>query len=213
MTATAASLPKRVPFLDERAKVRATGAVRAFETHTSAELVVTVKREARRYLEVDLACGAALAFATLNYLLFSPKTFATSMMPVDVAVAFLLGFFLPRAAPPLRRLLLPRRVRRGAVDEAALAAFVRLGVSRTTGRTGVLVFVSLFERMVSIVPDAGVTQEAAEAARAARGVLEAAVARSDVAAFAEALESLGPRFGATMKRAADDVNELPDEVA
>ena len=39
---------------------------------------------------------------------------------------------------------------------AARAAFVDQGISRTRGRTGILVFVSLFEREVEVVADVGV---------------------------------------------------------
>jgi putative membrane protein len=213
VTAQATPLPDRLSFLDDRAKARAADAVRAFETHTSAELVITAKKEARRYPEVDLAFGALFAFLTLLYLLFSPIEFAVALLPIDVLAGFGFGFALSRLVPPIRRLAISRSKQRAAVDEAAMAAFVRLGVSRTSGRTGVLVFVALFERMVAVVPDTGVSEEAARAADEARTALEAALACSNVRAFAETIEALGPRFGRTMQRSADDVNELPDEVA
>lgn len=188
-------------------------AVRAFETHTSAELVVTVRKHARRWTEIDLACGGVVALLALVFLLFHPAEFSVALMPADVSLAFAAGFALSRWFAPLRRALAPRRARRTAVDDAAKIAFVDLGVSRTTGRTGVLVYVALFERLVGIVVDVGVSDEAKKAADEARDALEAALSRSDVRTFAEVLEALGPRFGATMERAADDVNELPDEVA
>lgn len=213
MTATATELPARLSFLDERAKRRAVEAVRAFESHTSAELVITVRKQARAYREVDLAVGAVFAFLALLFLLFYPLDFDTNMMPLDTLLAFAFGVVLTRFFTGLRRLLVPESARRAAVEEAAKAAFVDLGVSKTSGRTGVLVQASLFERVVAIVPDVGVTPEARNAAFEARAALEAALARSDVRAFAEILETMGPRFGATMARAADDVNELSDEVA
>jgi putative membrane protein len=186
MTANAAApeLPERVPFLDERAKARAVAAVRAFESQTSAELVVTVKKRARAYPEADLAWGALFAFLALLFLLFVPVDFSVSMMPVDTIVAFAAGFLLSRSLPPVARLAVLPKKRRAAVDQAAKAAFVDLGVSRTTGRTGVLVYVALFEGCVAIVADHGVTDEAKKAADEARAALEAALARSSMRAFA-----------------------------
>ena len=134
-------------------------------------------------------------------------------MPVDVVLAFAVGWGLSRGLPPLRKLGTSRTKRRAAVDLAAKAAFVDMGVTRTTGRTGVLVFVALFEGMVGIVTDLGVSAEAKKAAEDARDALEAALVRSNVRAFAESLEGLGPRFAVTMARTTDDVNELSDEVA
>jgi putative membrane protein len=202
-----------IRFQDDRAKARATEAVKAFESHTSAELVITLRKHAAAYPEANLAWGALFAFVVLLYLLFFPVDFATAFMPLDVLVAFAIGRFLSSRLDPIRRLFVPRGKRRAAVDAAAKVAFVDLGVSRTVGRTGVLVYVALFEGLVGIVLDAGVTDGARAAALGAQGTLEAALARSDMGAFAEALEALGPSFGKTMARAADDVNELPDEVA
>jgi putative membrane protein len=200
-------------FLEDRAKARATAAVKAFEKHTSAELVVTVRKGAGTWREADFAWGAAFGFVTLLFLLFYPRDFAVGSMPLDVLVAFAIGFFASRMIPALRRLATTAASRRAAVDLHAKAAFVDLGVTRTTGRTGMLVYVALFERAVGIVTDAGVSEEAKAAALAARDALEAAVSAGDIEPFAAALEALGPAFGKTMPRAADDVNELPDEVA
>lgn len=215
MTAAPVSqpLPDRLPFLDERAKARAVAAVKAFELQTSAELVVTVKKQVRSYPEADFGFGSLFAFVILAFLLFYPVDFSTELMPVDVALAFAVGFGLSRYLPPMRKLALSVSARRVPVEHAAKAAFYDLGISRTTGRTGVLVFVSLFEGMVAIVCDEGVTAEARKAAEDARSLLETALKKSNMNAFAETLEALGPRFAPTMARAADDVNELPDDVA
>ncbi len=206
-------LPARLPFLDAKAKARAVAAVKAFEAETCAELVITVKKHARAYPEVHLLFGAVFALLTLLFLLFYPLDFSTTMMPVDTLVGFAVGNVLSRTLPPLQRLALSEGKRRSVVEQAAKAAFYDLGVSKTTGRTGVLVYVALFENVVAVVADAGITPEARAAAETARAALEAAVARVDIRAFSETLEALGKTFGATMQRSADDVNELPDEIA
>ena len=216
-TSTAASapeLPPRLPFLDARAKARAVAAVKAFEAQTSAELVITVKKRARAYPEVHLLFGSVFALLTLLFLLFYPLDFSTTMMPVDTLVGFALGYGLSRMLPPLQRLALAESKRRSIVEQAAKAAFVDLGVSRTTGRTGVLVYVALFERIVAVVADAGVTPEAKSAAEGARAALEAAVEERRHPRLRR--DPRGARQGVRRRRwqrSADDVNELPDEIA
>ena len=212
MNTTASPLPNRVAFLDDRAKARAVAAVREFESHTSAELVITVRKQVRSYTESDMVVGALFAFAALMVLLFHPVEFAVNWMPIDVIGAFALGFGLSRAVPPVRKIFVRKSTRREAVNLAAKAAFYDLGITRTTGRTGVLVFVALTEGMVAIVSDTGVTAEAKQAASDTQATLEAAIAHLDIRTFAETLEKLGPVFGETMAHAADDVNELPDEI-
>lgn len=212
-TAAAGDVPARLSFLDARAKTRAVAAVKTFEAQTSAELVVTVKKQVRSYPEAHLVCGSVLAFAALLFLLFYPMDFSTAFMPLDVFVAFAVGYGVSRMLPQLQRLAVSKRKRRETVEQAAKAAFYDLGVGKTTGRTGVLVYLSVLEGIVAIVADAGVTVEARKAADEARDALEAALVRLDVSAFATTVERLGASFGATMARAADDVNELSDEVA
>jgi putative membrane protein len=211
-TAAAGDLPARLSFLDARAKARAVEAVKAFESKTSAELVVTVKKQVRSYPEAHLLSGSVLAFGALLFLLFYPMDFDTRMMPVDLLVAFASGYGLSRLLPPLLRLAVSKKRRRESVERAAKAAFFDLGVGRTTGRTGVLVYLAVLEGMVAIVPDSGVTNEARQAAGEARDALESAFVRLDVPGFVAILERLGASFAPTMARAEDDVNELSDEV-
>lgn len=208
-----APLPLRLPFLDDRAKVRAVTAVKSFEAQTSAELVITVKKQADTYPQGPMLLGVLFASAALCVLLFYPRDFSVAMMPLDVTIAFAVGYGLARLLPPVGRALVPATRQRSAVDVAAKAAFVDLGVTRTSGRTGLIVYVALYERMVSVVCDVGVTQEAKAAAVGARPALEDAVRRLDVGAFAATLEALGPMFATTMARAEDDVNELSDDIA
>lgn len=216
MTAAAAApsspLPAGTSFLDDRAKARAVEAVKAFEAKTSAELVVTVKKRVRVYHEAHRLWGIVVAFAGFLFLLFFPIDFDVALMPVDTVLAFGVGYGLSRLLAPLERLALGEAKRRESVEQAAKAAFYDLGVSKTTARTGVLVYVSVFEHVVAVVPDVGITPEAKKALDEAKARLEAALVKVDVGAFASTLESLGAAFAPTMARSADDVNELSDEV-
>jgi len=77
----------------------------------------------------------------------------------------------------------------------------------------VLVFVSTFEQRALVLADIGINVAALgpkwdEACAA----LSSTVKRRDLAAFEQAIESLGPILGASMPRSFDDMNELPDEV-
>jgi putative membrane protein len=97
--------------------------------------------------------------------------------------------------------------------EAARSRFFDLGVGRTTGRTGILVYASALERRVEVVPDVGVVTTTDEW-RSATSTLERSMARGvDLDSFVAALAALGPALAGPMPRQPDDVNELPDEVA
>jgi len=198
-------------FFSERARREVASAVRDIESATAAEIVVAVRHASARYRHVDYLVGALLAFGVLLILLFHPHSFAVSTMPLDVAVMFAIGFAASAHSPTLRRLLSSAPARREEVRRAARSAFVDLGVSRTRGRSGVLVYVSMLERAVELVGDCGVDDcSRTPAFRDAAAALSRTL--PDLDAFLTALRGLRDPLAASLPRAADDINELPDEI-
>jgi putative membrane protein len=92
------------------------------------------------------ACILALA-APLPLLIFTGIS-AQRIYVAQLLVAILAAVL--GAAPWARRTLIPARVARSACHRAALAQFVLRGLDRT--RCGVLVYVSLAEHYIRIVP-------------------------------------------------------------
>jgi putative membrane protein len=201
-------------FLLPDAKSRTTEVIRAIEAKTSAEVVVTVRPAAERHLATSAIFGGAVAALTLLVILVSPRVYDIRTMPFDALLAFVLAALVCHFVPALKRLLTPKTRRFGAAQRGASAAFVELGIGKTKQRTGVLVFVSLFERTAVVVADEGVPTALLGEAYEAR-VRE--VARSagalDVDAFLAALTELGTLLASVLPRRPDDVNELTDEVA
>jgi putative membrane protein len=195
-------------FYTDAARKQVTDAVVDVEACTAAEVVVVVRRTSGTWREVDLAVGALAGFAVLLLVLFHPKPIPVIAMPVDVVLGFVAGAVLCANLSVVKRALLPRRRVRTQVLAMARAAFVEQGVSRTTGRTGLLVYVSTFERRVEVVTDVGVDPGAVQVELdAVRASLDAG---ADLARFLGAVRALGPALGRTLPRSEDDVNELPD---
>jgi putative membrane protein len=200
-------------FFDDAAKAAVSAAIKRVESQTSAEVVVAVRQQAGvSYREADLGFGALIALVSLALVLFVDKEFATTWIPLDVAVAFAAGALLCRYTWFIRRLLISSSRRREETRRAAATAFQELGIGRTSGRNGILVLVALFEHKIAVVSDVGIDPKLIQSCSTAlEGSVERPVPSFD--AFVAALESLGPTLAATMPRREDDVNELPDEVA
>ncbi len=200
-------------FYRPEAKCRAIAAVQAVEAQTSAEVVIAVRRRSGDYRASAYHFGLGAMAIVVGVMLIVPWTFSVAAIVLDGFGAFLGAALLARNLDSLARLLVPRARRQANVDAAARVAFYDLGISRTTGRNGVLVFVSTFERVCAVVPDVGVDVAALGAPWVAvNHELGAAARHRDFEAFIAALERLGPVLGGAMPRAEDDVNELPDEV-
>lgn len=199
-------------FLGDEARRRAAAAVKAVEAQTSAELVVALRRRCSGYRNGCTLFGLLCSLASFLYMYFSPRVFRVEWLLLEVLLVFGVGFGLACAITPLRRVLSLPSQRRALVATSARAAFYDLGVSRTTGRNGILVFVALLERMVEVLPDVKVDPTAlGEGWSGPVAQMQTALARQDVEGLFVAIEALGPALGRAMPRQADDVNELPDE--
>jgi len=202
------------PFLTDAAKQALTDAVRDVESRCSAELVVAVRDRSGSFLHADLLAGLAVAVAVLLGLLFSPWPFDLVWFAIDPLLAGALGAFAASRLPSVRRALTFWRVRRRQVETAARATFLEKGVHRTTGRTGILVYISLLEHEAAVIPDFGIeTLATTEGWRLLVEEIEEAVRRGeDGAIIAALLRELGDLLAPTLVRSAEDVDELSNEV-
>ncbi|MFO0547616.1 MAG: hypothetical protein U0271_04455 [Polyangiaceae bacterium] len=199
-------------FFSDESKAAIRKAVADAERATSAEIAVRVERSSGDYRRADYLGGVAVAFLVLCFWLYSSTDFEYTYFPLELLGAFFVGYGLVRGTPGLRRSLAGRRSLERSVELAAKAGFVDLGVHRTRGRTGVLVFVSAFEQVAHVVCDVGVDREALGGAfaDAVKKVLRSVSLDRDVTRFTSAIRELGAALGTALPRADDDENELPD---
>lgn len=202
-------------FFHPEAKKLVKNAVAAVEKQTSAEVVVTVHKIAGDYRHTSYIGGLVVAIAFLCLFLYYPEPFEYTWLPLEQLGAFALGALATSALDPLRRVLASTRQKQQAVRAAAREAFVDMGVGKTKGRNGILVYVAAFERRAEIVCDVGVDVAAigAPLADAIKKIERSVRLDRDPERFAEALASLGPALGKVFPPLPGDENELSDEQA
>jgi putative membrane protein len=129
-------------------------AVRRAESLTAGEIVVVIDRAASSYRNVPVVLALVLA-------LFVPWPLI-SLTTISVQKIFLIQLLC--AAALLAALLwygrggrfVPGFVKRGRAHDVALREFTARGLTRTKGRTGVLIYVALQERYAEILADTGI---------------------------------------------------------
>lgn len=191
------------------------------EAKSGAQVLVAVIGKADAYPEIPwkaFAVGAAVAalFVVVKELLH-PDWASMHSVVFDVVVVLGAGAalgLLTIFAPPLARLFLDRLRAETEVRQYAQALFLERGVFQTHERIGVLVLVSLFERKVVILPDAGirrhVTDEQIESVIAQMTPLLAE--RRIVAAAKVGLTALAALLHEKLTREDAHGNELADTV-
>lgn len=134
-------------------------AVEQVESVSSAEVVVSFCPSADSYLEADLRWSIVFGTVTLVFLIWSPFHFHPDWVPLNVLVMGFIGFFAGRKSWVMRRLLLSSKRIDEAIERAARAQFLELGVDQTRERTGLLLLVCRFERRLFLFPDSKLRKE------------------------------------------------------
>ena len=155
-------------FFSEADREAIQAAVREAEARTSGEIVPYVVDQSDDYASAawkGAALGAllaplvALALYRWTNIWGFPLTYWIALpAPVAGAAAYLFTAFLS----PVRRWLAGEHVLDLRVRRRAAVAFLEQEVFRTESRTGILLFVSLFERRVVLLADSGIHQKVKE---------------------------------------------------
>ena len=204
-------------------------AVRAAESGTAAELVPVVATASGRYDRAEDIVGllCALTAVSLAWTLFQGTAPAQgawasgyrATFPLwAVLGVFLAGFWAGTLAatvfPALRRPFVSAREMDEEVERAAQAAFQRLRVSQTRGGTGLLIYVSLFERRVRLLGDAAVQKALSplEWDQVRDLLLEGIRGQRPGQGLCAALARSGELLSRSFPRPSDDTDELPNDL-
>lgn len=154
-------------------QIRIRDAVAAAEQRTGGEIVPVVADRSATYTLATLrgallGAATALLAAMVIYQFYAGWSLAWLYEGWGLALWLLgagsLGAALALWVPPVRRALAGRAVLEEAVHLAAMKAFVEEEVFDTRDRTGVLLYLSLFEHRVEVLGDSGIVAAVPEEA-------------------------------------------------
>jgi putative membrane protein len=196
-------------------------AVEEVEKKTSGEVVPYVVGASDDYRDAPWHAAtlgillAVLAAAVVHELGGYWGGWFAAWLLVPVIAGAALGFLAAAASPAVRRWMVDHETLEQRVRLRAESAFLREEVFRTNERTGVLVFLSLFERRVVILGDAGINAKVRQ--EEWDGIVAGMTAGIRAGRPAEALVAGIKKCGALLHREGveirpDDRDELSDEL-
>lgn len=153
-------------------KKNISAAIAAAEKSTSAEIVPVVATVSGRYDRAEDIFGILLASAALciAWLLFKDPTSSdwswlpasTLNLPSVIGIiigGFIIGATLATHLPSLRLPFISRAEMLDEVERRAVETFQRKRVRDTAQGTGVLIYVSLYERLIKVIGDDAVNDK------------------------------------------------------
>ncbi len=187
-------------------------AIAAAEQQTSGEIVAVVARESSTYLYAPFMWAAILALLVPWPLIYFTWVTVQKIYFVQLAVfVALLCLFLLR---PLRFWLVPKSVKHARAHRRAVEQFLAQDLHTTTGRTGVLIFVSLAEHYAEVLADAGIDKKVPEGSwKKIVDELTARIGNGHPAdGFVKAIEEAGRHLAQHFPPTVPDPNELPNHL-
>jgi len=147
---------------------RIKAAVKEAENTISGEIVPVIVERSGRYAIANYKgaiLGASITFLILVLLDRYVLTDVDNALFYDPVFIFflatvggMLGALLPNLFDPLKRSLVHRQYLDNATRQRAECAFLEEEVFNTKQRTGIMIFISFFEREVMVVADKGISK-------------------------------------------------------
>ncbi|WP_342658321.1 hypothetical protein NPJ82_03055 [Sphingomonas sp. NY01] len=217
--------------LSDTDHARVAGAVARAEANTAGEIVTVLARRSDAYHDAALR-WSVLAMLLMLALLASvpgmaeavhatfepwdeaPSPRTLMLIALVLATLTFLGARLLLAWRPLRLALTPGRTKTRRVHRQALALFRAGAEKRTTGRTGVLLYVSAEEHRAEIIADAAIHDHVSPECwgEALAPLLAEMRAGRPADGIVAAVERVGAILAERIPSKENDVNELPDRL-
>jgi putative membrane protein len=184
------------------------------EQRTSGEIAPVVVGRSDRHADAEWLSALAVALGGSVLLVGAlPWHLPGWLLACQIGLGAL-GFLLACALPAWKRMFVSEARASEVAEEQALQEFQRLELHRTEARTGVLLFVSLFERRVVVLGDSGIHARVGDAQwQRARDAVLAGIERGSLAeGLVEGVRACGDVLAQHFPRAEGDRNEVPDRL-
>ncbi len=208
----------------EEQRERIEKAVVEAEAKTSCEIVPVVATASGRYDRAEDMIGlwAAIIAASTVWLTFPPISnesgswdqvpFYVGLLTLvaSIVVSFIAGVVLGNRIGWLRHLFTPRKQMLEEVSARAREIFFDKRIHHTSGATGMLIYVSLFEHQAVVLGDQMVLEKLGQKSLdgLCRQLTEGLHQGDAVEAICSVIAQAGNQLSGPLPRAAGDVNEL-----
>lgn len=219
-------------YLDEQGRAAIAEAVAEAESGTSGEIVTVLADRSDGYTDVALLWAAGAAFTMMSVFAALPQPFLDlydgliggwghqwthgelASMVIALGLVTFLFVLLIQQWQPLKFWLVPPPTRTIRVHDQAVRQFKVGAERRTTGRTGVLIYLSMREHRAEIVADESIARIVpAEVWGEAMNDMLAHIRHGRVAeGLAVGIRDVGFVLSQHFPRGSEDQNELPDRL-
>jgi len=195
-------------------------AVAAAEKKTAGEIVCMIQSASYHYPMSDVIGAATLALPAalaLTPLVGGRLWLGTQNMWIFLSIlvlAFAIGLWVVKYCPWIKRIFISDREIAEEVEEAAITNFFKHGLYRTKDGTGILIFISVFERKVWVLADRGIDAKVPSDhwQSVVAGITDGIRSKQAAASICLAIQTIGRTLAEHFPVAPDDTDELENVI-
>jgi len=211
-------------YLPKSSQEKITQAVNIAEKKVNTEMVPVFMTSSDEYVEaklrgaIFLSSLTAISVLIYDHLMGWYQLFLLNndwLFVTVIALGGLLGYFLFGYIPSLKKLMLTKNAMSQRSSAMAERVFAEYKLVETKQRNGILIFVSLFEHRIEIVPDKGLKEKinADEWKKVVEEMKPSLKNKKFEEAFLRSIDKITEVLLVNnMKREGDASNELPDHL-
>ena len=188
--------------------------IELIENNSLVEMVVIIKEHSGKYRDIPVWAGLIFSFLLYTFFMFSHIAFDVYMIYGMTVLSFFFIYGLVSISHFTVPFLIKKKRKLRNVEISARAIFQKGGIRFTQERIGVLIYVSLLEKQVFILPDRGAEKaipvdEWKEMKQDFQQIFNA----SDIpGALIDTMKKWQPVFAKHIPPIENDINELPDDL-
>lgn len=184
------------------------------EKSSNTEIVLVVKEVSGDYNDAYLIFGSLLSLICFSLLMFLPVVFGDYLIYAGTIITFFIGMILAFFIKPLAKLFIKKDRMNRNVEIMARAHFQKGGIYHTLKKTGMLIYVSLFEQQVFIIADKGIESSIPlDEFKNIKNSFNKAFDKNNISEeLLNKIASLKTIFSEYIPPIPDDINELADDM-
>jgi len=189
-------------------------AIKNIEDNSLVEIVVIIKPASGKYRDVSVWSGVVFSILLYTFFMFSHFEFDVYLIYAFTVLGFFFAWTLVGATSFVQKIFVKKSRKQRNVEINARAIFQKGGIRFTKEQIGILFYVSLFEKMVFILPDRGAEQSIPleEWQNMKTDFQKIFDAQNPADALIEKLNRWQPVFAKYIPPIENDINELPDDL-
>lgn len=200
-------------WVNEEFKKKLSKEIADIELNSNVEIVVLIRESSGNYNDIHLIIASVTSLIIFSFFIFSPFVFGDYLIYMGTILAFFIGLILSFFTNVFSKIFIKEERMKRNVEIMARASFQKGGIHNTLKNTGLLIYISLFEKQCVFIADKGITNNIPkDEFNSIENNFNKIFQNKIPSLIIDELRALKSPFSKYIPSITDDINELDDNM-